>query len=300
MKHRLKKWVKRIGVAAGILVSAVGVLLAYSYFVEPRSFVITEETLTVPHWSSKLNGFKVVAISDIHAGSNFAPAERLRFVVEQANAQDPDIIVLLGDYVSETGRVENFRSRPPGTDGTYLRMSPEEITAAISGFRARYGVFAIIGNHDEYFNTPKIKAALENAGITVLENETKQISFENGEIVTIWGIEDLWKRRRVPTEAFDELPVKQNVIALTHNPDSVMEAPAGFSVMFAGHTHGGQLNWPIYGPLAVVNDKRFMRGHAVFEGKDVFVTTGVGTSVIPLRFRVPPEIAVVTLNSSGQ
>ena len=70
--------------------------------------------------------------------------------------------------------------------------------------------------------------------------------------------------------------------------------------MFAGHTHGGQLNWPILGPKAVFNDARFMDGHAVVDGKHVYVSSGVGTSVLPLRFRVPPEINVVTLVSSDQ
>jgi predicted MPP superfamily phosphohydrolase len=67
--------------------------------------------------------------------------------------------------------------------------------------------------------------------------------------------------------------------------------------MFAGHSHGGQINFPIFGPLAPFNDRRFMDGHAEVEGKHVYVTSGVGTSVIPFRWRVPPEIAVVTLNA---
>jgi hypothetical protein len=67
--------------------------------------------------------------------------------------------------------------------------------------------------------------------------------------------------------------------------------------MFAGHSHGGQLNWPIFGPLAPFNDPRFMDGHVVVDGKHVYVTSGVGTSVLPLRLRVPPEIAVVTIHS---
>jgi predicted MPP superfamily phosphohydrolase len=164
------------------------------------------------------------------------------------------------------------------------------------GFRAKHGVFAVIGNHDNWHNGQKITAELERFGINVLENEIAEIAV-GGETVRIWGIEDLWKHRRVPTEPFANLVDKRNVIAVTHNPDSLLQSPTGFSLMFAGHSHGGQMNWPIFGPIAAVNDKRFMDGHAVVDGKHVFVTSGVGTSVIPFRFRVPPEISVVTLVS---
>ena len=142
----------------------------------------------------------------------------------------------------------------------------------------------------------KITAEFERVGINVLENEVSTIEV-NGEKISLWGIEDLWKNRKVPVEAFDAIADKKNIIALTHNPDSLLKAPAGISLMFAGHSHGGQLNWPIYGPIRAVNDKRFMDGHAVVDGKHVYVTSGVGTSVIPFRFRVPPEIAVVTIRS---
>src|SRR5881394_4100679 len=98
----MKKWLKRIGLVLLTIIVLIGGLAAYAYFVEPRRFVVVEETLAVPNWDPALNGFKVVAISDIHAGSNYAPLERLRLVVEKANEQNADLIVLLGDYVSES------------------------------------------------------------------------------------------------------------------------------------------------------------------------------------------------------
>ena len=217
-------------------------------------------------------------------------------MVEQANAQNADIIVLLGDYVSESKFDRNFRSKPYGTDRTELRMPVATFAGILGGLKAKHGVYAVIGNHDEYHNAPKITAEFERVGINVLENEVSVLEV-NGEKISLWGIEDLWKNRKVPVEAFDAIADKKNIIAMTHNPDSLLKAPAGISLMFAGHSHGGQLNWPIYGPFAVFNDKRFMDGHAVVDGKHVYVTSGVGTSVIPFRFRVPPEIAVVTIVS---
>ena len=292
----MRRWLKRIGLGLSGLIILIVLLVAYAYFVEPRQFVVVEETLTVPNWDPQLNGFKVVAISDIHTGSNYAPLERLRLVVEKANEQNADLIVLLGDYVSESTRGRN-RNRAEGTDGTELKIPVPVIADSLQGFQAKHGVYAIIGNHDWYHNEHKVHAEFERVGINVLNNEIAEIPVGDRR-VRLWGIEDLWKNRRVPAEVFDALTDKHNVVALTHNPDSLLTAPTGFSIMFAGHSHGGQINFPVFGPFSPFNDARFMDGHAEVDGKHVYVTSGVGTSVIPLRWRVPPEIAVITLTAA--
>lgn len=296
----MKLWLKRFSLTLLIFALLIAVFLGYSYFIGARSFIVVEQTLSVPNWSPTLNGFRIVAITDIHAGSNYAPEERLRYLVEQANVQNADLIVLLGDYVSEARWDSEARNKPEGIDRTELRMPVETIVENLRGFRAKYGVYAVIGNHDWYHNEQKIHAEFERVGINVLQNEVAVISVGD-EAIRLWGIEDLWRNRRVPTEnSFDTIAEKRNIIAITHNPDSLLIAPQGFAIMFAGHTHGGQLNWPFFGPKAVFNDPRFMDGHAVVDGKHVYVTSGVGTSVIPFRFRVPPEIAVITLIASAE
>lgn len=278
-----KKVLKRILLALAIIIVIVAALFGYAYFIEPRRLVIHEETLKIPRWSTNLNGFKVVAISDIHGGSNHVPEEKLRKLVEETNAQNPDIIVLLGDYVSQT---EGKRSA--------LKMPIETIAENLKGFQAKYGVFAVIGNHDWWYDDKKVQAEFERIGIKVLENETAAIRVGN-ETISIWGIEDLWRNRKVPTAAFEKIADKKNILAITHNPDSLLLTPNSISLMIAGHSHGGQVNYPFYGPKAYVNDPRFMAGSTVVDGKHIFITTGIGTSVVPLRFRVPPEIAVLTL-----
>jgi hypothetical protein len=167
----------------------------------------------------------------------------------------------------------------------------------LAGFRAKYGIFAIIGNHDWWYNDAKVRAELERVGIRVLENEVEPIAI-GGETLWIWGIEDYWRKRQVPTAAFVNIPEKKNIIAITHNPDSLLKTPDGIALMLAGHTHGGQVNFPIFGPHAWVNDPRFTAGEAILDGKHVFVTTGVGCTGPQVRFRVPPEIAVLTLASA--
>lgn len=293
----MRKWLKRSGFAVGSIVLLIAVFLSYAYFIEPRRFVVVEETIEVPNWDTGLSGLRVITITDLHTGSNYAPPERIQYVVEQANAQNADLIVLLGDYVSESKWDRAALKQPEGTDRTELKVAVETIASILGGLRAKYGVFAIIGNHDWYHNEPKIATLFREAGMTVLQNEIKETEV-NGTPLRIWGIEDLWLNRTVPIEPYDALTEKRNIIAITHNPDSLLLAPDGISIMFAGHSHGGQLNWPIIGPFAVFNDPRFMDGHAVVDGKHVYVSSGVGTSVVPFRFRVPPEINVVTLNAA--
>ena len=142
--------------------------------------------------------------------------------------------MLLGDYVSESKRGRN-RNPPEGTDGTELKIPANEIADALRGFKAKYGVYAVIGNHDWYHNGPKIHAELERVGINVLENEVEFIQVGD-KTISLWGIEDFWKNRRVPTEPFDAIAEKRNVIAITHNPDSLLQTPSEIAIMFAGHS----------------------------------------------------------------
>jgi uncharacterized protein len=283
----MKKWIKRISL--GILVLLlIGLLTAgYAYYIEPRRLVVTENALTVPNLSPALNGLKIVTISDIHGGSNYVTEEKLKKIVETANAQNPDLIVLLGDYVSQIDRKDSD-----------LKMPIETIANNLQGFRAKYGVYGVIGNHDWWFDDKRVTAEFEKVGIKILENEVEPIQIGD-ETVWVWGIEDYWRGRRVPLQtSFDKIPTKKNIIAITHNPDSLLKTPGDISIMFAGHSHGGQVYIPFYGRRAYVNDERFMDGHAEADGKHIFVTAGIGTSIVGFRFMVPPEISVVTLTAA--
>lgn len=284
----MKKWFKRISLAILSLLVIAVLTAGYAYFIEPARLIVTQNELKVPNFSPALNGLRIVAISDIHGGSNRVTEAKLRQLVETANAQNPDLIVLLGDYVSQ---IKGNRS--------VLKMPLETIADNLQGFKAKYGVYAVIGNHDWWYDDKKVEAEFERVGIKILENEVEPIRIGE-ETLWLWGIEDYWRFRRVPLEdSFAKIPEKKNIVAITHNPDALLKAPNEISLMLAGHSHGGQVYVPFYGRKAFVNDERFMYGQAQVDGKHIFVTAGIGTSVLPFRFLIPPEISVVTLTAAN-
>lgn len=290
-------------VVAFLFLAAVGATLAvYGFFIEPDRLVVNSQSLSIPKWDKKLDGLKIVLIGDVHGGSSFIDEAKIRLVVETANAQDADITVLLGDYVSQIG------SKGP-MSGRHLKMPMATIAKVLGGLRAKHGVFAVIGNHDDWYNGATVTQELENAGITVLVDKVFTIE-TNGSKIHLLGMRDLmnvvsWQEFQADAKALAEQVPDGELILLDHNPDIVpyivgTEAIAdNLSLVLAAHTHGGQVWLPVIGSPIVPSEygQRFAYGHSVEDGVDVFVTTGVGTSILPVRFLVPPEIVVLTIRS---
>lgn len=296
MKKHLKKIV--IGFIGLAILSVIA--LIYGFYIEPNRLVVNEHTLKIKNWNKTFNGLKIVAISDVHGGSSYITEEKIRTIVQTVNAQNPDLIVILGDFVSETAGI-----------GSPLRMPVEKIAENLKGLKAKYGVFGVLGNHDVYYGGTRVKSILtKTAGIKMLENEIAFIE-KDGQKLRIFGLKDHEKVRNWK-DFSDELKtvITENeqsgdILILEHGPDVLPMITGELSIsndlrlMLAGHTHGGQVWFPIIGSLVVPSSygQKYNYGHIKDQGLDLFVTTGIGTSILPVRFLVPPEIAVLTIQA---
>jgi predicted MPP superfamily phosphohydrolase len=222
-------------------------------------------------------------LSDIHAGGSFIDDRKLRLIVERTNELNPDMIVLAGDYMS-------------GNGWTSQRVEPAVFSAILKDFRAPLGVYSVLGNHDWWYNGVKVKDGLEANGIKVIDDHAVEIKTRN---TSFWlvGLADLWTRPQKIDQTLAKVHGEQPIIGLTHNPDIFPRLSQRVSLLVAGHTHGGQVRFPIIGTVIQPSDygQRYVRGHVVENNHHLFVTTGIGTSIIPVRFLVPPEIVLLTI-----
>jgi predicted MPP superfamily phosphohydrolase len=279
---------KRIRTIIGVVL-LLGLVCAgiWSFLIEPNRVVVREETIQLENWPAGLENLRIAVLSDLHVGSPHISADKLRYIVLKVNEARPDVVVLLGDFV-----IQNV------VGGKFVE--PEIIAANLKGLRARHGVYAVLGNHDWWYDAVRVGRALESAGILVLENDVARIE-RGGQAIWLAGLTDAWTNLTDIAGTLGKVTDDSPVIALTHNPDIFPNIPTRIVLTLAGHTHGGQVNFPFFGRVKVPSEfgKRYAAGHIVEKNHHLFVTTGVGTSIIPVRFRVPPEIVILTLKTSA-
>ena len=277
---------KRRLITAAIVVAPFCFLALWAFVIEPARLIVHEKTIAMSAWPNSLDGLRIAALSDIHAGSPFIDEDKLRLVVERTNALKPDIIVLLGDYMVR----DSWHS---------TQMPPEKIAEALKHLQAPLGVYVVLGNHDWWFDLTRVRAAFERSGMRIVDNDVVRLE-KHGTAFWVVGIADAWSLTDDIAGTSRRIPAGEPAIALTHNPDIIQRFPPTFLLTLAGHTHGGQVNLPYLGRRIVPSEfgQRYAAGHIQEDGKHMFVTTGIGTSVFPVRFRVPPEIALLTVVSA--
>jgi len=278
---------------AGVL-GAAAATGAYAAAIEPLELTVTRYALTPPGWRPD-HKLTITAIADLHAGGPDMTLPHVRRVVDTAQALQSDLVVLLGDFKAW---YRHFKSEPVADDvwaGELARLD------------APLGVWAILGNHDWWHDLSGVRAALAAMRIPVLENDAVLIG-PAGRRFWLAGLGDqlAYQLGHGRYRGIDDLPATLRrvqtddpIVLLAHEPDIFPIVPDRVTLTLAGHTHGGQIRLPFIWPHFVPSSygARFAYGHIVEERRHIIVSGGLGTSIVPARFGVPPEIVHITLGA---
>jgi predicted MPP superfamily phosphohydrolase len=245
---------------------------------------VTHQTIELPRLSADFAGLRLVQLSDIHHGlyTRLAEVER---AVELANHHEPDLVALTGDFVSNSPHY----------------IAP--VAAALGRLRTTLGVFAVLGNHDHRVGADAIEWALEAQGIAVLRNRHVRLQ-RNGSALTVAGVDDLGYCEHDLRLALLGADLNDVTILLCHNPAVLPLAVArGVDLVVSGHTHGGQMDMPRLRSFAdkrgVRVPMRFRHGWDRVNGTQIYISRGLGTVVVPVRWRCPAEISVLRLQATN-
>lgn len=281
-----RRWIVGAALAAFELVFWLNI---YAWFIEPNRLVVRRVEIVSEEWRGA--PLTIAALGDTHVGGPHVDAARMGRIVRRVNALHPDLVVLLGDYVA--GHTE---------ENERTGAERQEITGGVATFAAldaRLGVVAILGNHDSWYSRASITRALEEAGVAALWNRNVEINREGGAFV-VAGVADEWTGEPDFEAALDGAEGRDTIV-LSHSPDPFADMPPGPALMLAGHGHCGQVTIPFFGrPILPLRNKRYGCRLVVEDGKTLYVTAGVGTSIVPVRFLNPPEIVLITIRSARE
>ena len=267
-----------------------------------RPVRVTRYAPRLPHWPAVLK-LRIVVLTDLHACVPFMDAARIRTICGQANALEPDIILLLGDY---------------GTGPRFSRaLAPAAWAAELERLAAPLGVHAILGNHDYDGNASgdsitAAQPALEAVGIPVYINRAGRTETASG---AFWlaGLGDQFAFQPRRSRSFDkgqgvddlagtlaQVTTEEPIILMAHEPDLFPDTPARVALTLSGHTHGGQVK--LFSRTPVVPSRhgsQYVHGHIVEEDRHLIVSAGLGYSGLPIRFGAPAEIVQIDLGGTA-
>ncbi len=274
-----RAYLPTLGAASLVVIS----LALWAIWWEPNRLIVKPATIAIPNWPTGFAPFKIIALSDLHVGALHITLDKVREVVRRTNEQQPDLIVLLGDYVIQ-GVI----------GGTFTE--PEVFVEILKELKAPHGVYAVLGNHDWWLGGERVTRAFERVGIRVLTNEAVRIE-RKGSALWLAGLGDFFSHQDDLEKTLRSVTSSDPILAITHTPDIFLKLPPQFILTLAGHTHGGQVNLPLLGRRVVPSDygEKYAIGFVEEGEKRLFVTPGIGTSILPVRFRVPPEISLLTI-----
>jgi len=252
--------------------------MARAAVAEPFMLSIERQEIFLRRLPKRLDGFRIIHLSDFHYGPMVNP-EHLKRAVRAANDLRADLIALTGDYISQ--------------DRAYAAPCAE----VVGRLRARHGVYAVLGNHDHWTDAALIADLFRAEGIRVLVNEGLRVDLRSetfwlaGVDDTMVGLEDL--PLAMAGSSDDEFK-----LLLAHNPIILRRAArANVDLVLSGHTHGGQVTWRSEKSSSGRPRRRLLRGLGRRGNTQIYVTRGLGMVVVPIRYGCPPEISVLELRS---
>jgi predicted MPP superfamily phosphohydrolase len=243
-----------------------------------RTPVIRRDTIALADWPKDAKPITALLVSDIHIGNSSMDQGRLGRIVDQIDALHPDIILIAGDFI--------YGEDPHGAEKASAALKAE-----LSRLRAPLGTIATLGNHDIWTGRAILVSTLEQAGITVLQNQAVQ----RGPLA-IGGIGDVYTRQDKVPETYSWLDqLKGARVVVTHSPAIMWKLPAYAGLVLTGHTHCGQINLPFATTITPIGHIPYWCGLFREPTRTVVVTAGVGTSNVPLRLRSPPDMWLLTV-----
>jgi len=262
--------------------------VSYGYLVEPGWVVVENVSLKLSRLSNAFSGIRIAQISDIHMGG-WMTSERFQYVVDKLVEEKPDLLLLTGDYLLGHGF------------GQDEERSLQELTDILVPLAKAIPSFGILGNHDYWTNVKAVSEMLQASGITELTNSFHTIS-SGSEKLHICGVDDIWEGRVHLKALQTQLPHDGAAILLAHEPDFADKSSVTgrFDLQVSGHSHGGQVVVPFYGPPVLpFLGQKYPSG--LYKVGDMFQYTnrGVGMARLPIRINCPPEITIFTLESAA-
>src|SRR5262245_10222522 len=260
-----------------------GSAIAASYGLFESTWVqVTRPILPLPHLPKAFNGTKVAFLTDIHHGP-FTSLDYITAIVRTTLALEPDLIVLGGDYSLK--------------DPKYI----QPCSKVLAGLTAPLGVYGVLGNHDYWHGVEETRSGFATAGIVELTN--CGVWLQRGTCrFRLAGVDDLWMGRVDVAKALGEATTNDACLVLSHNPDVAEKLrDPRVGLMLSGHTHGGQIVFPTGGAPFVPSHygQKYLHGVVKAPTTTVYVSRGLGTTSVPIRFGSRPELTLLTLQSTG-
>lgn len=261
-----------------------GALLAacigwYARYVHPYRLRIGQEVVQLPRQHPDLDGLTIAFVTDTHIGPHF-DTPSLAPVIEHLRGLKPDILLLGGDYISESPR--------------FMPDAAKAIAEMVK--TSRLGAWGVFGNHDLANVREQLVEALQAIGVNLLENDAACVATGQGDL-WIAGVADAMLAKPDLAQTFSRIPPDAATILLWHEPDLAPFA-ARFSPMLqlSGHTHGGQVRLPGLGPIALPRlGRRYVSGRYLVGDMPLYVSNGIGMYRPPVRLNCPPELTILRL-----